>query len=239
MKSLALAACTLCAGYLHAQVAVYVLATGEHMSNVPFTYTASKYSITPPPGTQLSGQGSFSPLGYTVGGTYDFMNVGRVHLGVDARFTSTSSKKGAVARDGMYSGTTSSGPATSGQVPQYDLAGGRVYSTLGGIRGSINTRISAIHIDPYVQASAGLIRSNFGVYEPVYNGPTGRLSAFGAFGFAGADIHLAPMVALRLEGGAGTAIAPSKPSNFDNFDVPSGGKALYKFSAGLIFHFNR
>ena len=193
LKLFVLAVCGLFAGCLQAQVGGYVLATGQHM-------------------TEINGSAKFSPIGYTIGSYYDFFSIGRVRIGADARFTSTSSKKGA---------TTAASFGPSG-------VGGRIYSGLGGVRGSMNFKWKGIGIAPYLQASAGLVRTNYGVLFP--GSPqapgTGRLSNFGLNGFAGADITVLPVVSLRFEGGSG--IVHGGPT--------SGTYPLQTFSVGLVFH---
>ncbi|MBS1813750.1 MAG: hypothetical protein JSS87_02625 [Acidobacteria bacterium] len=194
LKLFVLAACGLFAGCLQAQVGGYVLATGQHM-------------------TGINGSAKFSPVGYTIGGYYDFFSAGRVRIGADARFMSTSSKKGA---------TTGANVGPSG-------VGGRIYSGLGGVRASIDFKIKTVAIKPYLQASAGLVRTNYGVLypdPPTSPGVTDRYSNLGVSGFAGADISLLPMVSLRLEGGSG--VVHGGPA--------SGSYPLQSYSVGIVFH---
>lgn len=203
LKFLSLAACGLFAGALSAQVGVYVLATGQHMSNVKYTTTTTPWTLGGP------NTGDFSPLGYTIGGYYDFKKFGPATFGIDVRGGSTTSKKGVVDT------------ATA--------AGGRIYSALGGARFSFQTKLAGLHISPYAEGAVGLVKTNFGVLTAQMPGPqtpssTGRVSNVNFNGYVGADVALAPVLSLRLEGGTGLVHGNSEST------------PLQTYSVGIVFH---
>lgn len=219
-KFLALAACALFAGSMRAQTGVYILATGQHVTGVHYNYTLPPSPPSVPTNLSVTSgpyNGYFSPIGYTIGAYHDFLSLGRFHLGADARFISTSAKKGATA--------------SSDNPHPFIGAGGRVYSGLAGVRFSTPVKLMAIHLTPYIGANAGLVRTNYGVLYP--DSPqapgTGRLSNLGLNGNIGADIHLAPFVALRLDGSSG--IIHGGPVN--------ASYPLQTFSIGINFHSGR
>lgn len=226
MKFLALAASALCAGSLQAQTSAnyggYILATGQHMTDIHFAVsgnspTTGVASIARGPYT-----GKFSPIGYTLGGYYDFLSLGRFRMGVDARFISTSSRKSATADRGAYP----SGVDYSTIGPE-----GRIYSGLAGVRFSTPVKLSSLRLVPYIGVNAGIVRTNYGILFPgsTQAPGTGRLSNLGLNGNAGVDIKLAPVVALRLDGSSG--IVHGGPVN--------ASYPLQTFSIGINFHSNR
>ena len=211
-KVFVLAVCVLSVSAVRAQVGVYILATGQHMSSINFTDTLS--TTTP----QATSSGHISPLGFTGGAYYDFHTFGPVRVGADLRGGITSSQKSAIAVE--------------------NAAGGHVGTVMGGARGSITTHIGPIKVDPYAQVSFGLIQTNYGVYTPTANGGTNRLNNFGLTGYLGADFRLAPVFSVRFEGGSGAVIAGSRPSNLSGqrYSVSSGAIPLQTFSIGVVFH---
>src|SRR6202044_3984507 len=84
---------------------------------------------------------SVNPLGGTGGAYWDFMKLGPVRLGVDARGSILTTKRGAYVN--------------------FDGPGARIYSVLGGVRASFHTPIAPLK--PYLQVSAGLGRSDYGL----------------------------------------------------------------------------
>ena len=142
---------------------------------------------------------SVSPLGATGGIYYDFLKLGPVKLGADLRGTLTHTKKGAEVN---FQGT-----------------GARVDSALGGLRAVFHTRF--IPLRPYLQASAGLGRSDYGT-------STTRHNNFQYMGYAGLDITLLPIMDFRLvEFGYGGLSATGTTSH--NYPIKS-------VSSGLVFH---
>jgi hypothetical protein len=159
---------------------------------------------------------SVDPIGGTAGVYYDFMKLGPVRLGADLRGTITTSKQGAYA--------TSRG------------AGTRIYSGLGGIRGTFHTPYPIVK--PYVQISAGIGRSDYGLLTPNTTVTVGGSSAlitgeaihsnFQYEGFAGVDVRLLPVMDFRVvELGYGALTS-----------FGSGGHTypIGTISSGLVFH---
>ena len=147
--------------------------------------------------------------GGTFGGYYDFKTVGPVRLGADVRGNVESSTRGA--------GVDSVG------------TGAHLYSVLGGVRGAFHTRYS--FLEPYVQLSGGLGRSDYGLNRQV-NGTTPPLNgsyllqnSFEYHVFAGADIHLASFLDYRVvELGYGGLAAFG--NNSHNYSLRSVGTGL-------------
>lgn len=118
---------------------------------------------------------SVNLLGGTFGGYYDFFNLGPVKLGVDARGTLSTTKRGAQTLS--------------------NATGARLYSGLGGVRAVFHTRF--VPIRPYIQGSAGFARTDYGVP----NTSSGKISLTNNFqymGYAGVDITLLPIMDFRL-----------------------------------------
>jgi hypothetical protein len=170
---------------------------------------------------------SVDPIGGTGGVYYDFKTLGPVRLGVDLRGTITDSKQG------VY--TFSRGGGT------------RIYSTLGGIRVSFHTPIKIIK--PYIQASAGLGRSDYGLYTTVVvtpattinnppNAPVyvpavlaNKVVTYNNLqyeGFAGVDLKLLPFMDFRVvELGYGA---------LNSFGTNSHTYPIGTISSGVVFH---
>ena len=119
-------------------------------------------SLTGPPSI-VTGQhlNSTSPVGGAVGVYYDFRNVGPVRVGVDLRGSYLYTKRGA--------------------NPDFLGAGTHIYSLLPGVRFSFHTPYK--FLKPYLQASAGLGRSDFGLTPNPSDG-------FEYHGFAGVDVKV-------------------------------------------------
>ncbi len=160
---------------------------------------------------------SVHPIGFTGGATYSFMHLGPALLSVDLRGIIESDKRGAQT-NAVGSGT-------------------RIYSGLGGLRASFKTPIRMLN--PYVQASAGYARSNYGVLTSVVsNGTTfssnpnfpgvptqGNLEYHA---FAGLDLRLTPLIDFRLgELGYGA---------LQSFGTYSHTYPIYSVSSGIVFH---
>jgi hypothetical protein len=147
-------------GIAAAQVGVYGLFDATRISSL----TGQPSVIT---GRRLN---STSPVGGVLGVYYDFRNFGPVRVGVDLRGSLLRTKRGA---DEDFLG-----------------AGTHINSFLGGVRVSFRTPIKVIQLKPYLQASAGLGRSDFGLSPNLSNG-------FEYHGYAGVDIKLLPVLDWR------------------------------------------
>jgi hypothetical protein len=146
---------------------------------------------------------SVDPLGGGGGIYYDFKTLGPVRLGADLRGTITNSKQGAYT-DFRGSGT-------------------RIYSTLGGLRASFHT--PWIPVKPYVQISAGLGRSDYGLFT---NGTIQVHSNFQFEGFGGVDVKLLPVLDFRVvELGYGA---------LTNFGANGHTYPIGSLSSGIVFH---
>jgi hypothetical protein len=156
-----------------------------------------------PVATGLTVNDNVTPLGGLGGIYYDFLKLGPVKLGVDLRGSITSTKRGAY--------TFSNG------------GGAHLYSALGGVRAVFHTPF--LPLRPYLQASAGLGRTDYGVLYS--NGVTVR-NNFQYMGYAGLDITVLPIVDFRVvELGYG-GLNPMG-TNGHNYPIES-------VSSGLVFH---
>jgi len=172
-----------------AQVGVYGMFDATRISSL----TGTPSVIT---GKTLN---STSPVGGILGVYYDFRNVGPIRIGVDLRGSLIQTKRGA---DADFLG-----------------AGTHINSVLGGVRLSFHTPIKVLQLKPYLQASAGLGRSDFGVGQNQSNG-------FEYHGFAGVDIKLLPILDFRaVELGYG-----GLDGNGHNYPLAS-------VSTGFVVHF--
>lgn len=134
-------------------------------------FTAQRLGNIPASGTATTPNNSaVNPTGGTFGAFYDFKTFGPVRLGADARFSHTVDSRGAQA--------SSVGGGT------------HLYSTLGGVRASFHTPIKLLV--PYVQASAGLGRSDFGMQARTFS------NALEYHAYAGTDFNLLPHVSWRV-----------------------------------------
>jgi len=198
-----------------AQFGVYGTVTVNQLSGI-------KGSPEPNPNNLGAKNDSINPLGGTGGIYYDFLKLGPVKLGADLRGTLTSTKRGAYT--------------------DYNGGGARLYSALGGVRAVFHTRFVPLH--PYLQASAGLARTNYGLlYNAAgvltYNQSGGLLNSssdnrillhnnFQYMGYAGLDITLLPIMDFRLvEFGYGGLNPMGTTSH--NYPVKS-------VSSGVVFH---
>ena len=153
---------------------------------------------------------SVNPTGGTFGLFYDFKDVGPVRLGLDARFVHVTDTRGGQANS-IGSGT-------------------RIYSTLGGVRASFRTRIKLLV--PYVQASAGLARSDYGLafaYDTAGRLAPKTVSNLEYHVYAGADYNVLPLVSWRvLEVGYG---------GINPFGTNSHNYPVANISTGIVFRF--
>ncbi|GGG67449.1 hypothetical protein [Edaphobacter dinghuensis] len=167
-------------------VALFVTATAHAQFGVYGTFTANHLSgikSSPDVTTTNAVNNDVSPLGGTGGIYYDFFKLGHLaKLGVDARGTITTTKRGAYVN------------ANGG--------GSRINSGLFGVRAVFDAPVLHTILRPYVQGSVGIGSSNYGILYGS-NGVVTR-NNFEYMGFAGVDIPLAPFMDLRLvELGAG------------------------------------
>jgi hypothetical protein len=198
----------------HAQLGVYGtisvnrLAGQQSSPLAPLNFDPASCVGVAAPGCKVNN--SVDPIGGTGGVYYDFKTLGPVRLGVDVRATVTDSKQGDY--------TVSRGSGT------------RIYSTLGGVRASFHTPIKIIK--PYIQASAGFGRSDYGfALISSTSTPPGKISTFNNLqyeGFAGVDLKLLPFMDFRVvELGYGAL------TSFGTYahTYPTG-----TISSGVVFH---
>src|SRR6266852_6337150 len=132
----------------HAQFGVYGMFTADRLSNI----AASPLPLPPySTGSAFARANTVDPLGGTGGVYYDFMKLGPVRLGADLRGSILTTKRGAYIN--------------------FNGPGARIYSVLGGVRGVFHTPVNSL--TPYLQISAGLGRSDYGLYvgRPASNQP--------------------------------------------------------------------
>jgi hypothetical protein len=191
-----------------AQVGVYGMFTADELSN-----TASSPLPLPPnsSGSAFARSNSVAPLGGTGGAYWDFMKLGPVKLGVDARGSIMTTKRGAYIN--------------------FDGPGARIYSVLGGVRASFHTPIAALK--PYIQGSVGLGRSDYGLYvgRPASSAPLPNViySNFEYEGLAGLDVRLLPVLDWRMvEFGYG---------GLNPFGTYSHNYPIKQVSMGFVLHF--
>ena len=195
----------------HAQAGVYGTFTVNQLSGIKNSPAIpSCAQIVPCP----TYNNDVTMLGGTFGGYYDFFHLGPVRLGVDARGVLSTAKRGAQAN---ANGT-----------------GARLYSGLGGLRAVFHTRWVPIH--PYVQGSAGIARSDYGLNNYVKTGNTITLQSgqitlhnnFQYMGYGGVDITLLPVMDFRLvEFGYG---------GINPFGNQSHNYPVKSISTGIVFH---
>ena len=152
-----------------------------------------------------------NPLGFTGGGYYDFKTFGPVRLGVDLRGSTINTHRGAQTNS--------------------DGAGAHIYSGLGGIRASFHT--PKPYIKPYVQGSAGIGRSNYGVlsnaglYQYIRPGIQ-TVSNLEYHVYAGADLSFTPWADWRVfEVGYGA---------LNSFGSAAHTYPIMSISTGVVLH---
>jgi hypothetical protein len=179
----------------HAQMAVYGTFTVNQLSGIKGSPAAACNTLSCP-----SYDDSVNPIGGSIGAYYDFLNLGPIKLGADLRGTLTKTKRGAET--------------------QYNGSGARLYSGLGGIRAVFHTRF--VPLRPYIQASAGLGRTDYGINS------ASIVNNFQYEGFAGLDFTLLPIMDFRVvEFGYG-GVNPLG-TNGHNYPVKT-------VSTGIVFH---
>jgi hypothetical protein len=191
----------------HAQVGVYGMFTVDRLSNI-----ASSPVPLPPNSTAaaFARANTVDPLGGTGGVYYDFLKLGPVKLGADLRGSILTTKRGAYIN--------------------FDGPGARIYSVLGGVRGSFQTPIKSLK--PYLQISAGLGRSDYGLYssQPASTQPVPNViyNNFQYEGFAGLDIKLLPILDWR--------VAEFGYGGLDPFGTNSHNYPIKQVSMGFVIH---
>jgi hypothetical protein len=144
-----------------------------------------------------------NPLGGTGGVYYDFLKLGPIKLGADLRGSILTTKRGAYV--------TNNGGGT------------RIYSALGGVRGVFHTPFAPLK--PYVELSAGLGRSDYGLFT---NGAVVLHNNFQYEGLAGLDIKLLPIMDWR--------VAEFGYGGLDPFGANSHNYPIKQVSMGFVFH---
>jgi hypothetical protein len=144
-----------------------------------------------------------NPLGGTGGVYYDFLKLGPIKLGADLRGSILTTKRGAYV--------TNNGGGT------------RIYSALGGLRGVFHTPFAPLK--PYVELSAGLGRSDYGLFT---NGAVVLHNNFQYEGLAGLDIKLLPIMDWR--------VAEFGYGGLDPFGANSHNYPIKQVSMGFVFH---
>jgi hypothetical protein len=186
----------------HAQFGAYGMFTVNRLSNI-----AS--SPQPTTATDLANTraNTVDPLGGTGGVYYDFMKLGPVRLGADLRGSILTTKRGAYVN--------------------FNGSGARIYSALGGVRASFHTPIASLK--PYIQASAGLGRSDYGLFsQGSTNGQVVIHNNFEYEGLAGLDIKLLPVLDWR--------VAEFGYGGLDPFGTYSHNYPIKQVSMGFVFH---
>lgn len=191
----------------HAQFGVYGMFTVNELSNI-----ASSPQPMPPnsSGSAFVRSDSVDPLGGTGGVYFDFLKVGPVKLGVDARGSILTTKRGAYVN--------------------FNGPGAHIYSALGGVRASFKTKYAPLK--PYLQVSVGLGRSDYGLYvnRPPANAASPNLifSNFQYEGLAGLDIKLLPIMDWR--------VAEFGYGGLNPFGTYSHNYPIKQVSMGFVFH---
>jgi hypothetical protein len=191
----------------HAQVGVYGMFTADRLSNI-----ASSPVPLPPNSTAaaFARANTVDPLGGTGGVYYDFLKLGPMKLGADLRGSILTTKRGAYIN--------------------FNGPGARIYSLLGGVRGSFQTPVKSLK--PYLQISAGLGRSDYGLYSgrPASTQPVPNViyNNFQYEGFAGLDIKLLPILDWR--------VAEFGYGGLDPFGTNSHNYPIKQVSMGFVIH---
>ena len=195
------------------QSGIYGMVTAQNLGSLTYASVGNSTSNTVVTHTD----GSFSPIGGTFGGFYDFKTIGRVRLGADVRGSITSSIHGA-------------DPTAAG-------SGGRLYTAMGGVRASFPAHYKLLA--PYVQGSFGFARTDSAGYQLKGTNPPGQVNAladgqvviehgFAYQALAGLDLKVFPLVDIRIAefGIGGLSGVQSQP----------GSHLLQSVGVGLVFH---
>jgi hypothetical protein len=187
----------------HAQFGVYGMFTVDRLSNIASSpLPAPPYST----GSTFSRSNTVDPLGGGGGVYYDFMKLGPVKLGVDVRGSILTTKRGAYVN--------------------FNGPGAHIYSALGGVRAAFHTKYAPLK--PYLQISAGLGRSDYGLFSTGGSGPNAIHSNFQYEGLAGMDIKLLPIMDWR--------VAEFGYGGLDPFGTYSHNYPIKQVSMGFVFH---
>jgi hypothetical protein len=190
------------ATYAHAQFGVYGMFTVDRLSNI-----ASSPQPTTPTDLANTRANTVDPIGGTGGVYYDFMKLGPVRLGADVRGSILTTKRGAYVN--------------------FNGGGAHIYSALGGVRATFHTKYAAVK--PYLQVSAGLGRSDYGLFtQGSTNGQVVLHSNFEYEGLAGVDIKLLPIMDWR--------VAEFGYGGLDPFGTYSHNYPIKQVSMGFVFH---
>jgi len=185
----------------HAQIGVYGEFTVDRLSNI---------ASSPLPGNPTTGPNArintADPLGGTGGIYYDFLKLGPVKLGADVRGSILTTKRGANV--------------------SFNDSGTRIYSALGGVRALFHTPVAPLK--PYLQISAGLGRSDYGLSNTTSTGQVILYNNFEYLGLAGLDIKLLPIVDWR--------VAEFGYGGLDPFGTYSHNYPIKQVSMGFVFH---
>lgn len=185
----------------HAQLGVYGEFTVDRLSNIvssPLPQTSSTLAN--------ARANTVDPIGGTGGVYYDFMKLGPVKLGADLRGTILTTKRGAYVN--------------------FNSGGARIYSALGGVRAVFKTPF--VPLRPYIQASAGLGRSDYGLSNTTSTGQVILYNNFEYEGLAGLDIKLLPVMDWR--------VAEFGYGGLNPFGTYSHNYPIKQVSMGFVFH---
>jgi hypothetical protein len=185
----------------HAQLGVYGMFTVDRLSN-----QVSSPLPALPDNAANARSNSVDPLGGTGGVYYDFWKLGPVKIGADLRGSILTTRRGAYVN--------------------FNSGGARIYSTLGGIRAVFHTPF--VPLKPYIQGSAGLGRSDYGLSS---TNDVGKIVLYNNFEYealAGLDIKLLPIVDWR--------VAELGYGGLDPFGTYSHNYPIKQVSMGFVFH---
>jgi hypothetical protein len=185
----------------HAQLGVYGEFTVDRLSNI---------ASSPLPAPTTTGPNARAntadPIGGTGGIYYDFMKLGPVKLGADLRGTILTTKRGANV--------------------SFNDSGTRIYSALGGVRAAFHTPF--VPLKPYIQVSAGLGRTDYGLSNTTSTGQVILYNNFEYEGLAGLDIKLLPIMDWR--------VAEFGYGGLNPFGTYSHNYPIKQVSMGFVFH---
>jgi hypothetical protein len=134
------------------------------------------------------------------------MKLGPVRLGADVRGSILTTKRGANVN--------------------FNGSGARIYSVLGGVRGTFRTKYAPLK--PYIQASVGLGRSDYGLSNTTASGHVILYNNFEYEGLAGLDIKLLPIMDWR--------VAEFGYGGLNPFGTFSHNYPIKQVSMGFVFH---
>jgi len=185
----------------HAQFGVYGEFTVNRLSNIASSPLPAP--TTNGPNARLN---TADPLGGTGGIYYDFLKLGPIKLGADLRGSILTTKRGANV--------------------SFNDSGTRIYSALGGVRAAFHTKYAPLK--PYIQFSAGLGRSDYGLSNTTSSGQVILYNNFEYEGLAGLDIKLLPVMDWR--------VAEFGYGGLNPFGTYSHNYPIKQVSMGFVFH---